>query len=119
MFSLYIFHLGFFASLWITNYTAKIVTEFQNYLQLESYVLFSAILKATRITNTYTSLIDSIWTSKSETKVRSGIIFRDISHLYPTFCSFILNLSAYHKPQVPTYKKELSTKRVEVISSKN
>ena len=75
------------------------------YLQLVSYGLFPTILRATRVTNTNASLIGKFWVSNSETIVRSGNILCNISDHYLTFCSFSLNGSTYHKPQVLMYKK--------------
>ena len=86
------------------------------YLQLVPYSSFPAILRAARVTKTNYSFFDNISTSNSETTLRSGIILCNISDHYPTFCSFSWNGSAYHRPQVLTYKKkQFATKRVQIL----
>ena len=75
------------------------------YLQLVSYGLFPAILRATRVNSTNVSLSDNIWTSISEMILQSGIILCDILDQHQTFGSFGLNGSAYHRPPALAYKK--------------
>ena len=74
------------------------------YLQLVSYGLFPVLLSATWVTNTSASFIDNFSTSNSETIIRKGINICNNSDHHPTFFSICLNGSAYHRPQVLTYK---------------